>query len=171
MHVDRWLRGRTRRASHAWLLASMLLVACGTQAADLTARQIVERAHAGDKRVFQVAFDGARPRDQHGPVRPERASGDEATAFGFSAIRFALQPGFQIERLIDDQVEGRPYHFVRTADPTGARMLFGIDQSGFAVRSAGWQKPKGIHQRLYSDGPRPGSADPSPTPCPSSGRV
>jgi len=214
MHDDRRLRGRTRRAGHSWLLASTLLVACGTQAADLTARQIVERvhaaaggeawlsagtnvmrgeatlcrdgdpskcvradryemyrvypteltagahagsgkfrldAHAGDKLIFQVAFDGERSYDQHGPVPPERASGDEASAFGFSAIRFALQPGFEIERLTDDQVEGRPCHFVRVTDPTGARTLFGIDQSSFAVRSAGWQTPKGFHQRLYSD--------------------
>lgn len=108
-------------------------------------------AHAGDRLIFQVAFDGERSYDQDGPVPPERASSDEASAFGFSAIRFALQPGFEVERLTDDQVEGRPCYFVRVTDPTGTRTVFGIDQSSYAVRSAGWQTPKGFHQRLYSD--------------------
>ena len=53
--------------------------------------------------------------------------------------------------MTDDQVEGHPCHFVRVIDPTGTRTLFGIDQATFAVRSAGWQTPKGFHQRLYSD--------------------
>ena len=53
----------------------------------------VEKAgviHAG---IGKVSFDGERSYDQDGPVPPERASSDEASAFGFSAIRFALQPG------------------------------------------------------------------------------
>jgi hypothetical protein len=108
-------------------------------------------AYAGAKVLFKVAFDGQRSYDQDGPVPPERASSDEASAFGFSAIRFALQPGFSVERVTDDQVEGRPCFFVRVTDPTGTRTLFGIDQETYAVRSAGWQTPKGFHQRLYSD--------------------
>ena len=108
-------------------------------------------AYAGDRLIFRIAYDGERSYDQNGPVPPERASNDEASAFGFSAIRFALQPGFEVERLTDDQVEGRPCHFVRVTDPTGTRTVFGIDQSSFAVRSAGWQTPKGFHQRVYSD--------------------
>jgi hypothetical protein len=108
-------------------------------------------AYAGERRLFQVAFDGERSYDQDGPVPPERASSDEASAFGFSAIRFALQPGFTVERLTDDQVEGRPCHFVRVTDPGGTRTLFGVDRETYAVLSAGWQTPKGFHQRVYSD--------------------
>jgi len=108
-------------------------------------------AFSGNKVLFQVAFDGERSYDQNGPVPPERARNDEASAFGFSAIRFALRPGFTVERMMDDQVEGRPCYFVRVTDPSGTRTLFGIDQQDFAVRSAGWQTPKGFHQRLYSD--------------------
>lgn len=108
-------------------------------------------AYSGDRVLFQVAFDGERSYDQNGPVPPERARGDEASGFGFSAIRFALQPGFTVERMTDDQVEGQPCYFVRVTDPSGTRTLFGVDQQSFAVRSAGWQTPKGFHQRLYSD--------------------
>ncbi len=108
-------------------------------------------ARSGDRLIFQVAFDGERSYDQNGPLPPGRASTDEASGFGFSAIRFALQPGFEVERLTDDQVEGRPCHFIRVTDPTGAHTVFGIDQTSFEVRSAGWRTPKGFHQRLYSD--------------------
>jgi hypothetical protein len=108
-------------------------------------------AFVKDQLLFQVAFDGKQAYDQNGPVPPERASSDEISAFGFSAIRFALQPGFTVERLTDDQVEGHPCHFVRVRDPSGTYTLFGIDAKDFVVRSAGWQTPKGFHTRLYSD--------------------
>lgn len=116
-------------------------------------------ALAGDRMLFQVAFDGEHSYDQNGPIPPERASNDEASAFGFSAIRFALEPGFTVELVTDDQVEGNPCHFLRVTDPTGTRTLFGIDQDTFAVRSAGWQTPKGFHQRLYSDFYRVGETE------------
>jgi hypothetical protein len=108
-------------------------------------------AYDGDRRIFQVAFDGTRSYDQDGPLPPERAISDEMSAFGFSAIRFALQPGFEVERLTDDEVEGRPSHFVRVKDPSGTRTLFGIDKEHFYVLSAQWQTTKGWHRRQYSE--------------------
>ena len=76
---------------------------------------------------------------------------DEMSAFGFSAIRFALQPGFEVERLADDEVEGRPSYFVRVRDPSGTGTLFGIDKEHFYVLSAQWQTTKGWHMRQYSE--------------------
>jgi hypothetical protein len=129
------------------LVAALGVLPAG--AAELTAREIIERAHAGSGKfrldaysggrlLFQVAFDGERSYDQNGPVPPRRAANDEASAFGFSAIRFALQPGFAVERLTDDQVDGWQCHFVRVTDPGGTRTLFGIDRETYAVLSAGW---------------------------------
>ena len=108
-------------------------------------------AYVGDRPLFQVSFDGVRSYDQHGPVPPERAANDEASGFGFSAIRFALQPGFTLERLADDQVEGRPCHLVRVTDPGGTRTLFSVDAETWQVRRAAWQTPKGWHERVYAD--------------------
>jgi hypothetical protein len=108
-------------------------------------------AYNGKERIFQVAFDGERSYNQDGPLPAERAASDETSAFGFSAIRFALHPGFEVERLTDDEVEGRPSYFVRVRDPSGTRTLFGIDKQDFRVRSAQWQTAKGWHMRLYSD--------------------
>jgi hypothetical protein len=108
-------------------------------------------AYSGEKRIFEVSFDGTRSYDQNGPLPPERAMSDEMSAFGFSAIRFALQPGFEVERLTDDEVEGRPAYFVRVRDPSGTRTLFAIDKEHYYVLSAGWQTTKGWHTRLYSE--------------------
>jgi uncharacterized protein (TIGR01244 family) len=108
-------------------------------------------ARAGGRLLFLLAFDGERSYDQDGPLPSERARSDEASAFGFSAIRFALEEGFALERLPDDEVEGRPCHFVRVTDPAGSSTVFGIDAADFAVRYAGWRAPRGWHHRLYSD--------------------
>ena len=108
-------------------------------------------AYSGEQRLFEVSFDGTRSYDQDGPLPPERAASDETSAFGFSAIRFALRPGFEVERLTDDAVEGRPSYFVRVRDPSGTRTLFGIDRQDYTVRSAQWQTTRGWHMRLYSD--------------------
>jgi hypothetical protein len=108
-------------------------------------------AYSGERMLFEVSFDGTRSYDQDGPLPPERATSDEMSAFGFSAIRFALQPGFEVERLTDDEVEGRPSYFVRVRDPSGTRTLFGIDRRDFKVLSAQWQTTRGWHMRLYSD--------------------
>jgi len=115
-------------------------------------------AWSGERVLFQVAFDGEHSYDQNGLVPGPRAQSDEGSGFGFSAIRFALEEGFQVERLTDDQVEGRPCFFVRVTDPSGQTTLFGIDQQEFSIRSAAWQSPRGWHQRLYSEFYRVGDA-------------
>jgi hypothetical protein len=101
--------------------------------------------------LFQTAFDGTRSYDQNGPVPPERAASDEASAFGFSAIRFAREPGFRVERLTDDDVEGRPCFLVRVTDPSGSHTLFAIDREDGTIRMAAWPTPRGWHHRLYSN--------------------
>ena len=101
--------------------------------------------------LFQTSFDGDRSYDHNGLVPPERAKNDEANAFGYSAIRFALEPGFLLERMADDSVEGTPGYFVRVTDPSGAATLFGIDMKEFLVRQAAWSAPKGWHHRIYTD--------------------
>lgn len=108
-------------------------------------------ARVGGRVLFQTAFDGEQSYDQNGVVPGPRAQTDEGTGFGFSAIRFALEPGFRLERLVDDQVEGHPSHFVRVTDPSGQTTLFGIDARDYSIRSVAWLSPRGWHERIYSD--------------------
>ena len=108
-------------------------------------------AYVGDRVLFQAAFDGERSYDHNGMLSQPRAQSDEGTGFGFSAIRFALEDGFRVERLTDDQVEGRPCFTLRVTDPSGQTTLFAVDQADYSIRSAAWQSPRGWHQRLYSE--------------------
>lgn len=107
-------------------------------------------ARAGDRLLFQIAFDGERSYNQDGPVDGPHAETDEGTGFGFSAIRFALAKGFRLDRLLDDPVDGRPAHLVRVTDPSGQKTLFAIDSDNFQILSAAWQSPRGWHERRYS---------------------
>jgi hypothetical protein len=122
----------------------------------------LESAHAGTGKfrldatrdgqvIFRMSYDGERSYDQHGPLPPERAARSEASGFGFSAIRFADRPGFTLQRLADDSVEGHPCFMVRVTDPSGSSTLFAIDQESAYIRLAAWDTPKGWHQRIYSD--------------------
>ena len=113
--------------------------------------------------LFTMSYDGERSYDQDGPMPPERAARSEASGFGFSAIRFAGAPGFALERLADDSVEGHPCFIVRVTDPSGSSTVFAIDQESAYIRLAAWDTPKGWHHRIYSDFywvPEPGFLQP-----------
>ncbi len=122
----------------------------------------LDAAHAGtgkfrldalesDRVIFRVSFDGQHSYDQDGPLPPARAADSEASAFGFSAIRFATRPGFALLRLMDDSVDGHPCYMLRITDPAGSHTFFGIDRESAYIRLAAWDTPRGWHQRLYSD--------------------
>lgn len=108
-------------------------------------------AKAGSRVIFQVAFDGKHSYNQNGVVDAARAKAEEGTSFGFSAIRFALGDGFRLERLLDDDVEGRPCHVIRVTDPSGQATLFKIDSNSSEILSGQWQTPRGWHERRYSE--------------------
>lgn len=71
--------------------------------------------------------------------------------YGFGIIRFALDNGFRLQRLPDDQVEGHASYVVRVIDPTGGETTLWIDCTSFAIRKVGFDTPRGWHERIYSD--------------------
>ena len=108
-------------------------------------------AFAGGKVVFQISYDGEHTYDHNGRVPEERAQRDWSAAFGFGILRFALDDGFALERLADDQLEGHDCYFVRVIDPAGSKTVFAIDRVDLAVRMVGFETPRGWHHRIYSD--------------------
>jgi len=101
--------------------------------------------------LFTISYDGEQMYNQSGPMSEEQARNLAASSFGFSAVRFALDDTFNLQRMPDDQVEGQPSYFVRVTDPAGGTTLVGVGQSDYALRYVGWQTPRGWHHRLYSD--------------------
>lgn len=108
-------------------------------------------ARAGERVVIRQSFDGTDTWDANGKVPQAQASREASENYGFGIIRFALDAGFALARLPDDQVEGQPCHVVRVTDPTGGETTFWIDRSSFAIRKVGFDTPRGWHERIYSD--------------------
>jgi hypothetical protein len=108
-------------------------------------------SYSGERLMFAISFDGERMYDQRGPMPLEQAAELAASSFGFSAVRFALTDGFQLQREPDDQVEGYASYFVQVIDPSGGNTLVGVDQNSKLIRYVGWQTPRGWHHRIYSN--------------------
>jgi len=99
--------------------------------------------------LMQIAFDGEVSWNQDGVIPGGEASREWSEAFGFGIIRFALDEGFQLTRMADDQVEGHPAWVVSVRDPVGTDTLFFIDQASHAIRKIGFDTPRGWHERIY----------------------
>lgn len=121
-----------------------------------------KNAHAADGKVriegrkdgkagFLLGFDGLRTFNLQGYVDDASANAQWASNFGFGAIRHAMDDGWKRTRLPDDLVDGRPAHFIELKDPSGGVTRFGIDAGSYQVLLAGFDTPRGWHERLYSD--------------------
>lgn len=108
-------------------------------------------AWAGERRVFVIAYDGARTYDANGPVEDQSANARWASNFGFGAIRHALDEGWRQTRLPDDLVDGRLAYVVELTDPSGGATRFAIAQDDYAVLYVGFDTPRGWHERRYSN--------------------
>jgi hypothetical protein len=119
-------------------------------------------AHAADGRVriqswrggepgILLAFDGERSYTAAGPQPPSEADRQWAENFGFGVIRYALEDGYQVARMPDDLVDGRPVFVVRVRDPQGQDTLFSIAQDNAQVVRVGFATPRGWHERIYSE--------------------
>ena len=108
-------------------------------------------ARASGAVVFQASYDGEHLYNAQGRLPQEQSDAFAASSFGFSAIRFALNEGFELKRLPDDQVAGHSSYFVQVSDPSGGETVFGIDQADYSIRKVAWDTPQGWHHRIYSD--------------------
>ena len=108
-------------------------------------------ARNGEATLFQISYDGQDTWNDKGKVEQATASREWSENFGFGIIRFALDEGFKLTRMADDQVEGRPAWTVRVTDPGGAQTMFWIDRADHTVRKVGFDTPRGWHERIYSE--------------------
>jgi hypothetical protein len=107
-------------------------------------------AFSNGRVLFQQAFDGEHSWNQHGRVEQAEASREWSENFGFGIIRFALDPGFELVRHADDQVEGFPTHVIAVRDASGGDTRFWIDSNDYSIRQVGFDTARGWHTRIYS---------------------
>ena len=101
------------------------------------------------RRVTQLAFDGARTWTQSGVQPPSAADRQWAENFGFGVIRYALDEGYRLERLMDDRIGLDVCHLIKVIDPSGAETLFWVAVTDFEILKVGFQTPRGWHERAY----------------------
>lgn len=110
----------------------------------------IEAKRADGSPFIRVAFDGVDTYDADGKVEGAAAGREWSENFGFGIVRYALDPGFTIDRLPDDEIEGRAAHVVRVNDPSGGKTLFGITRDDHQIVWLGFSTPRGWHERRYS---------------------
>lgn len=101
--------------------------------------------------VTQLGFDGSQSWTQAGVQPPSAADQQWSENFGFGVIRYALSPGYRVERLMDDLVDGQACHMIKVIDPANAETLFCIGVIDSAILRVGFNTPRGWHERIYSD--------------------
>jgi len=107
-------------------------------------------AKSGSRVLFQVSYDGVNTYNQNGLVPNAEASKEWSENFGFGIIRFALDEGFKLTRLPDDQVDGFACYVVSVKDLSQAHTIFAIDRASHSIRRVGFQTSRGWHERIYS---------------------
>jgi len=115
------------------------------------AGKVLIHARTDGKTIFLVGSDGEQSFNENGLIPKPDADRFWANNFGFGVIRSALGPGFALQRLPDDNVDGHPTWTVRVTDPAGTTTLFGIDKSSHLIRMVGFATPTGWHARTYDD--------------------
>ena len=100
---------------------------------------------------LDLAFDGQRTY-VNGQISIESSDSRRwASNFGFGVIRHALDPGYSLARLPDDQVDGKQSFTIKVTDPGGSDTIFGIAMASYEILMVGFDTPRGWHQRIYSD--------------------
>jgi hypothetical protein len=115
------------------------------------AGKVLIHARADGRTLFLVGSDGTQSFNEKGLIPKPEADKFWANNFGFGVIRSALGPGFTLQRLPDDSIDGHPAYMVRVTDPGGSTTLFGVDKESYLIRLAGFSTPSGWHVRIYDD--------------------
>lgn len=103
------------------------------------------------KTVLLLIFDGDKTYDLNGPVADPAANAQWASNFGFGAIRHGLDEGWSQKRLPDDMMDGKAVYVIELKDPKGGITRFAIEQKTYQVVYAGFDTPRGWHERRYSN--------------------
>lgn len=108
-------------------------------------------SYKNGKPIILVTFDGEHTYDLSGKREKSKADAQWASNFGYGVIRHALDPGYKLERLPDDTVDGQDAYFVNVIDPKGGKTMFGIAKSDYKIIKVAFDTPRGWHERIYSN--------------------
>jgi Domain of unknown function (DUF4440) len=108
-------------------------------------------AYRGGKPAMQIAFDGKTTYNMDGPTTDGPDAPFWRTTMGFGMIRFALNPGYKVERLADDRVDNAPTYTVRVTDAADESAVFSVRIDNARLVRVVFPTPRGVHERIFSD--------------------
>lgn len=121
-----------------------------------------EEAHAANGKVriesykngqpiILITFNGEHTYDLNGQREKSKADEQWSSNFGYGVIRHALDPGYSLERLPDDTVDGEDAYFINVIDPRGGKTIFSIAKRDYKIIKVAFDTPRGWHERIYSN--------------------
>ncbi|MCA3017869.1 MAG: hypothetical protein ING66_02035 [Rhodocyclaceae bacterium] len=117
-------------------------------------------AKQGENVFMQLIFDSKVTHNfLSEQAKPYQKHFSWSNNFGFGILRFADRDGFQVDRLVDDQIEGELCYVVQITDPKKQVTTFFIDQQNKYIRSVAFTTDVGFHHRIYSDFKRAPNVD------------
>jgi hypothetical protein len=109
-------------------------------------------AKANDYLYMHLIYDGQTTHNfLSDKAKPYNKYFSWTNNFGFSIIRFAQNPGFKTELLVNDQVEGFECYVIKIIDPKQFETHFFIDSNNYFIRSVAFVTELGYHHRIYSN--------------------
>lgn len=108
-------------------------------------------AYRDGKPAMQIAFDGNTTYNMDGPTSEGPDAPFWRTTMGFGMIRFALNPGYKVERLADDRVDNAPTYTVRVTDAADESAVFSVRIDNARLVRVVFPTPRGVHERIFSD--------------------
>ena len=100
---------------------------------------------------LQIAFDGEKTYDMNGPTGEGADAPFWRLTMGFGMIRFALDPGYRIDRLPDEAVDGKDAWTVKVTDTVGEFTLVSVRKADNRIVRIVFATPRGLHDRIFSD--------------------
>lgn len=101
--------------------------------------------------VINLSYDGQTTYTSQGPQSKSESDKRWSSNFGFGVVRHALDEGYNLERLPDDLIDGKPAYMIRVIDAVGGETQFGIAQSDYKILKVGFETERGWHERIYSN--------------------
>ncbi len=108
-------------------------------------------AYRDGKPAMQIAFDGKTTYNMDGATTDGPDAPFWRTTMGFGMIRFALNPGYKVERLADDRVDNAPTYTVRVTDAADESAVFSVRIDNARLVRVVFPTPRGVHERVFSD--------------------
>ena len=115
-----------------------------------TGKVKIESIRDGEPKIL-LSYDGNNTYDLDGKKEKSAADNMWSSAFGYGAVRHALDKGYKLEISGENMVKNENTITVKVTDPNNGITFFDITLGDFKIVKVAFDTPRGWHYRLYSN--------------------